>query len=184
MKRLVRVVREAFPAVIEGQVHRVLGLTAESRGLFAPVGGCCDIHCWNGQVIRAEVVGFRQAHAIVAPFGDIWGISAGDRIVYRGARASVRVGSGLIGHVIDCEGKPIDGGTPLTRGVDVPLQRAPTNPLLRRRVDRILVTGVRAIDAPALRAAATLKNSRSSTRTSFAAGKCAVTKSPVLSGQE
>ena len=43
MKHLIDAVRDAFPAVIEGQVHRVLGLTAESRGLFAPVGGCCEI---------------------------------------------------------------------------------------------------------------------------------------------
>lgn len=147
MRHLIPVIRRTFPAVIDGQVHRVLGLTAESRGLFAPVGGCCEIHCRNGQVLRAEVVGFLGEHAIVAPFGDIWGISAGDRIVYRGERASVRVGPGLIGHVIDSEGKPLDGGVPLLKGTDVPLQRPPVNPLLRRRIDRVLVTGVKAIDA-------------------------------------
>lgn len=147
MKHLIDAVREAFPAVIEGQVHRVLGLTAESRGLFAPVGGCCEIHSRDGQRLRAEVVGFRQEHVIVAPCGDIRGISAGDRILYRGARACVRVGPGLIGHVIDSEGKMLDGGTVMARGVEVPLHRSPGNPLLRRRVDKALVTGVRAIDS-------------------------------------
>lgn len=147
MRHLVPVVRNTFPAVIEGQVHRVLGLTAESRGLFAPVGGCCEIHCRDGQRIRAEVVGFRQEHAIVAPCGEIRGISAGDRIVYRGARASVRVGPGLIGHVIDAEGRLLDGGAPLESGVEVPLHRTPGNPLRRRRVDHVLVTGIRSIDA-------------------------------------
>lgn len=147
MRHLIPVVRGTFLAVIEGQVHRLLGLTAESRGLFAPIGGSCEIHCRGGQKLRAEVVGFRQEHAVVAPCGDIWGISAGDRIVYRGRKSSVLVGPGLIGRVVDSEGKPLDGGPPLARGVEVPLHRAPGNPLRRRRVDRPLVTGVRAIDA-------------------------------------
>lgn len=147
MRHLIPVVRRTFLAVIEGQVHRLLGLTAESRGLFAPIGGSCEIHCRGGQRLRAEVVGFRQEHAVVAPCGDIWGISAGDRIVYRGRKSSVLVGRGLIGRVVDSEGKPLDGGAPLARGVEVPLHRSPGNPLRRRRVDRPLVTGVRAIDA-------------------------------------
>jgi FliI/YscN family ATPase len=146
VRHLHDVARGAFPAVIEGQVHRVLGLTAESRGLFAPVGGSCEIHSKGGQRIRAEVVGFREEHAIVAPCGDIRGISPGDRIVYRGETASVRVGPGLIGRVIDAEGRILDGKDPVVRGVEVPLHRAPGNPLSRRRVDRRLVTGVKAID--------------------------------------
>ncbi len=147
MRHLIPVVRKAFLAVIEGQVHRLLGLTAESRGLFAPIGGLCEIHCRGGQKLRAEVVGFRQEHAVVAPCGDIWGISAGDRIVYRGRKSSVLVSPELIGRIIDAEGTPLDGGPPVVRGTEVPLHRAPGNPLRRRRVDRPLVTGVRAIDA-------------------------------------
>jgi FliI/YscN family ATPase len=146
MKRLAPVVRRVFPAVLEGQVHRVLGLTAESRGLFAPVGGSCEIHCRDGQHLEAEVVGFRQEHAIVAPYGDIRGISAGDRIVYRGRSACVRVGRGLIGRVVDSQGLPLVGG-PIEEGlIDVPLHSAPRNPLQRSKVERVLVTGVRAID--------------------------------------
>ncbi len=146
MRSLLDVVDTTFPAVIEGQVHRVLGLTVESRGLFAPVGGQCEIDCRSGQRLAAEVVGFRQEHAIVAPYGDIRGISAGDRIVYRGKASTVRVGSGLIGHVIDAEGRLLEQGQRLTQGVDVPLHRSPGNPLQGRQIERPLPTGVRAID--------------------------------------
>lgn len=146
MKPFIAAVEAAFPAVVEGQVHRVLGLTAESRGLFAPIGGACEIHAKGGRRIRAEVVGFREEHAIVAPYGDIRGIAAGDRIVYRGTTAGVRVGSGLIGHVIDCEGKLLDGGRAGALTAEAPLHRLPGNPLARKRVDRLFVTGVRAID--------------------------------------
>jgi len=147
VRHLRKTVREAFPAVIEGQVHRVLGLTAESRGLFAPVGGACEIHCRDGQHLAAEVVGFLEEHAVVAPCGDIRGISAGDRIVYRGKSTCVRVGPGLVGHVVDSEGKPLDGRSWSGYAVDVPLYRPPVNPLARRKIDRVLITGVRAIDA-------------------------------------
>ena len=146
MRSLLDVVDTTFPAVIEGQVHRVLGLTVESRGLFAPVGGQCEIDCRSGQRLAAEVVGFRQEHAIVAPYGDIRGISAGDRIVYRGETSTVRVGPGLIGHVIDAEGRLLECGQRLDQGVDVPLHRIPVNPLQGRQIERPLPTGVRAID--------------------------------------
>jgi len=146
MRRLAGSVRDVFPAVLEGQVHRVLGLTAESRGLFAPVGGSCEIYCRNGQKLEAEVVGFRQEHAIVAPYGDIRGISAGDKIVYRGRKAAVYVGPGLIGHIIGADGRPLDGIGVGGRLVEAPLHSVPTNPLHRSQVDRVLSTGVRAID--------------------------------------
>ncbi len=146
MRHHTQLVQDVFPAVLEGQVHRVLGLTAESRGLFAPVGGSCEILCRDGQRLEAEVVGFRQDHAIVAPYGDIRGISAGDRIVYRGKSACVRVGQGLIGHVIDAEGKSLDSQQIRGPLIEVPLHCSPGNPLLRSRVERVLVTGVRSID--------------------------------------
>jgi FliI/YscN family ATPase len=146
VRHLVDAVNDAFPAIVEGRIHRVLGLTAESRGLFAPVGACCEIFAKGGQRIRAEVVGFKEEHAIVAPSGDIRGIAAGDRIIYRGASATVRIGPRLIGKVIDSEGNPLDGSEPLARGTDAPLHRIGGNPLLRRRIDRRLTTGIRAID--------------------------------------
>lgn len=147
MKDLVDVVRTTFPARLEGQVHRVVGLTAESRGLFAPVGGSCQIRCRDGRTVSAEVVGFRQEHAIVAPYGDIRGISAGDRIVYRGKTTSVRVGPELIGRVVDAQGRLLENGEFLESGVDLPLHRTPANPMKRSQVERPLATGVRAIDS-------------------------------------
>jgi flagellum-specific ATP synthase len=124
------------------------GSIAESRGLFAPVGGWCQIHRRDGEILHAEVVGFRGSHALLAPCGDTYGVAAGDLIEYRGRRSAVRVGSGLIGRVIGADGLPIDSRGPVEpRGVEVPLYRAAVNPLQRRAVDRPLATGVRVIDA-------------------------------------
>ena len=146
MYDLIERVQKAFLAEIEGQVHRVLGLTAESRGLFAPVGGRCEIYCRDGTRLPAEVIGFRQEHAVVAPYGDIRGMSAGDRIVYRGASASVPVGPELIGRVIDSGGELLDAGPPLSDRTETALHKKPLNPLARTRIRDRLVTGVRSID--------------------------------------
>jgi flagellum-specific ATP synthase len=147
MKSLIEVLRHAPTARITGQVHRLIGGIAESRGLFAPVGAQCEIRCRDGRVISAEVVGFRGEHALVAPCGDVRGLAAGDEIEYHGRMARVRVSESLIGRVIDAEGKPIDGkGPAVGGGIDMPLQRHADNPLDRLPVDVPLATGVRAID--------------------------------------
>ena len=50
-------------------------------------------------------------------------------------------------YVIDGFGRPLDGRPrPVTR-TERPLKGAPVNPLLRPRIDRVLETGVRSLDA-------------------------------------
>ena len=148
MKHLEETLRSLHPVRVSGQVHRLLGAALESRGLFAPIGGQCEIHCRGGHRLPAEVVGFRGEHAFVAPCGDTHGLAAGDRIEYRGEMASVRVSPALIGRVIDADGVPMDSGeTCLPQGVSVSLHRTAGNPLRRLPVDRALATGIRAIDS-------------------------------------
>jgi FliI/YscN family ATPase len=128
-------------------VHRLLGAIAECHGLFAPVGARCEIVCRSGVRVPAEVVGFRDEHALVAPVADTRGIAAGDRVEYCGQVASVRVGDGLLGRVIDADGAAIDSREPrVPGGVEVALAGRGENPLARQPVDRVLVTGIRAID--------------------------------------
>ena len=148
MRALRERVRDTFTGRITGQVHRLLGAIAESRGLFAPVGAQCEILCRDGRRVPAEVVGFRDEHALVAPSCDTRGMAAGDPIEYTGQIARVRVGEGLFGRVIDADGRPIDGrGLVLPIGVDFPLHRESESPLERLAIDDVLATGVRAIDA-------------------------------------
>src|SRR5690606_25790153 len=72
--------------------------------------------------------------------------TAGDEVVPSGAAATVPAGPGLLGRVVDALGRPLDGRGPLANVLDVPLEQAAPNPLLRRRVDTALPTGVRAMD--------------------------------------
>ena len=83
MRWLVDSLREIETARVRGRVHRLMGPLAEGRGLCAPVGARCEILCRNGLRLGAEVVGFRGEHALLAPYGDTHGLSAGDSIYCR-----------------------------------------------------------------------------------------------------
>jgi flagellum-specific ATP synthase len=64
-----------------------------------------------------------------------------------GAPLHVPVGRELVGRVLDGLGRPIDGGPGLSSATRVPVENTAPNALHRRRVDRQVGLGVRALDA-------------------------------------
>jgi len=61
--------------------------------------------------------------------------------------ASVPVGDGLIGRVVDPLGRPIDGKGPIDFDKYMPIERLAPGVIQRRNVDRPLQTGIKAIDS-------------------------------------
>jgi flagellum-specific ATP synthase len=92
------------------------------------------------------VVGFRQGHVTLMAYGALDGIAPGCEVVAQGARADIGVGDALLGRVIDGFGAPLDGGPAPHVEERRALRAPPRNPMQRPRIDRILETGVRAID--------------------------------------
>ncbi|MEW6321169.1 MAG: FliI/YscN family ATPase [Acidobacteriota bacterium] len=132
---------------VRGRVVRTVGLVVESKGPRARVGELCEIVGADGRsALPLEVVGFRDGHLVTVPLGSTAGIRPGDRIVARGAVATVAVGKALLGRVVDGLGRPIDGRGPLETTADYPLHPPPLNPLARQPIASPLGTGVRAID--------------------------------------
>ena len=76
------------------------------------------------------------------------GIREGSRVKRTGRIASLEVGEGLVGRVVNTLGKPIDGKGPIT-GVkyEMPLERKAPGVIFRQPVNEPLQTGVKAIDA-------------------------------------
>jgi flagellar biosynthesis/type III secretory pathway ATPase len=95
---------------------------------------------------RSRSLAFATGGLLSVPLGDTAGIRPGARIVARGHFASVPVGSGLLGRVVDAFGRPMDGLGPLRAAERAPLYRTPTHPLARRPIEEPIGTGVRAID--------------------------------------
>jgi flagellum-specific ATP synthase len=115
-----------------GKVVGVVGLVLEASMPQASIGDLCKIYTGSGEgSIPAEVVGIRQGRTLLMPLGRVVGIQPGSRIVQHQRRATVNVGPGLLGRVIDLMGQPLDGHGPLLLSDEALLYGTPLNPLGR-----------------------------------------------------
>lgn len=132
-----------------GRVKRVVGLMIESQGPESSIGDVCFIYVGNAQKrkIIAEVVGFREENIILMPYTTVHDISPGSLVEAASKPLEVKVGSALIGSVIDSLGKPLDGSL-LPKGLTaVPTEQAPPNPMQRPPIDEPIEVGIRMIDS-------------------------------------
>jgi ATP synthase in type III secretion protein N len=132
-----------------GKVMEVVGPVVRASGLSAKLGEMCNLVDDNGSILQvAEVVGFSQGQTILSPFGPLVGVSAGrTQVVGLGKVLSVPVGDALLGRVVDSQGQPMDGGSPIECLEQRPVFASPPAPMTRALVDRVLPTGVKAIDS-------------------------------------
>ncbi len=137
---------EAARAQRVGRISAVVGLVVEVVGVDAAVGDLVLLASSNGlDGVPAEVVGIARDHLRCMPLGEVDGLRAGDRVVATGDGLRIRVGSDLLGRVLDGLGRPVDGGPPTTGEVTSVNHRAP-EALSRQRVDTPVSLGVRALD--------------------------------------
>ncbi|GMB08460.1 flagellum-specific ATP synthase [Thermolongibacillus altinsuensis] len=132
-----------------GKVTRVIGLMIESKGPESSIGDLCYIHIGNKkkQKIQAEVVGFRDEYVLLMPYSTIQDISPGCIVEATGKPLEVKVGTALIGRVIDALGEPLDN-QPLPKGLtSVPIDQAPPNPMTRPPITEPIEVGVKIIDS-------------------------------------
>jgi F-type H+-transporting ATPase subunit alpha len=79
--------------------------------------------------------------------GEYTDIEEGDTVRGTGRIASVPVGDGLIGRVVNALGQPIDGKGPVASDRLRPVERIAPNVVTRKSVDTPVQTGIKAIDA-------------------------------------
>ncbi|MCS6965423.1 MAG: FliI/YscN family ATPase [Candidatus Kapabacteria bacterium] len=141
-------IRATRPVRLRGRIRQVVGLLLESTGPYVPIGELCSLRDSDGrELCKAEVVGFRDTTMLSMVLGEPAAIAPGMEIVASGRPLTVRVGSSLLGRVLDGLGQPLDG-KPLPPGLEErPVHATPPNPLLRQRVTQPIGTGIRAIDA-------------------------------------
>ena len=75
-------------------------------------------------------------------------VKEGDTVKRLGRIASVKVGEGMVGRVVDTLGNPIDGKGPIEGELyEMPIERKAPGVLFRQPVNEPLQTGIKAIDA-------------------------------------
>ena len=137
---------------LRGSVKEVRGLALRVATLPAPIGAMVKILPQGGfdsgrDSLAGEVVGFEGRDTVVMPLGDSAGVGPGDEVIAMHPTQTVRVGSSLLGRVLNGLGEPIDGKGPLLDTLPAPIQPAPVDPLDRPLIDQPLATGLRVIDA-------------------------------------
>jgi flagellum-specific ATP synthase len=130
-----------------GHVRRISGLLLEAEGPYARLGELCHVARADRGSVLAEVVGLQRDGVHLMAYDALDGIVAGAQVVAIGQHSGVPVGRALLGRVIDGFGQALDGRAAPATTERSPLHVAAHPALLRPRIDRVLETGVRAIDA-------------------------------------
>ncbi len=146
LEQLTSTLENSISSRIEGTIWSVGRNAIEAVALPVPVGAVCSIQRRGRAAIPAEVIGFQGNTTLLASLDGSEGIAPGDKVVLCDSIATLRVGPGLIGRVIDAAGHPIDELGPINTIAKVPLDAPPITAMQRPPIDKILTTGVRTID--------------------------------------
>lgn len=144
---LVRQLGEAPAFEQRGRVRGAVGTSIRVSGISARIGQTCAMLGPAGDtVMMAEVVGIADGEALLAPLGDLRGLSNETEVVVRVGEDRVPVGESLLGRIVDARLQPLDGGPAIRADNHRPLYGEAPNPMQRERIEQLVETGIRAID--------------------------------------
>ena len=119
-------------------IARVYGLTNAQSGEL--------IEFENG--VQAIVLNLEEDNVGAVLLGPSKGLKEGDTVKRTNRIASVNVGEGMLGRVLDGVGVPIDGKGPITgETFEMPVERKAPGVIYRQPVNEPLQTGIKAVDA-------------------------------------
>lgn len=119
-------------------VARIYGLSKAQSGEL--------LEFENG--LQALVLNLEEDNVGAVMLGDYSEIKEGDTVKRTNKIASVKVGEGIIGRVVNTLGQPIDGKGPIAGTLyDMPLERKAPGVIFRQPVNEPLQTGIKAIDS-------------------------------------
>jgi len=98
--------------------------------------------------LQAIVLNLEEDNIGAVLLGPSVGINEGSPVKRTGKIASLKVGEGMLGRVVDTLGNPIDGKGPIKgETYEMPIERKAPGVIYRQPVNEPLQTGIKAIDA-------------------------------------
>mgnify|MGYP003563802833 FL=1 len=126
-------------------IARVYGLANVQAGELVELPESKDE---NGQPLRGMVLNLEEDNVGIVLFGSSRSVEEGHTVKRTMNIASIPVGDGVLGRVIDPLGNPIDGkGAIAGKQVTLPLERKAPGVIYRQPVNEPLQTGIKAIDS-------------------------------------
>lgn len=126
-------------------IARVYGLSKVQAGELVELPDSIDS---DGNPIRGMVLNLEEDNAGIVLFGSSSVVEEGHSVKRTKNIASLEVGEGLLGRVIDPLGRPIDGHGAITgKKINLPLERKAPGVIYREPVSEPIQTGIKAIDS-------------------------------------
>jgi len=157
---MVEIKPDEISAILRQQLSNVTTATElEEVGTVLQVGdGIARVYGLNnvgsGELVefetgvRAIALNLEEDNVGVVLMGEATDIKEGAKVRRTGEIASIKVGEGMVGRVINTLGEPIDGKGPIAGELyEMPLERKAPGVIYREPVKEPLQTGIKAIDA-------------------------------------
>src|ERR1051326_4287779 len=128
-----------------------VGVVRECSDGVAKIEGLTDamanemLDFGNGVIGLALNLEETEVGAII--LGDYLSVHEGSEVKTTGKLLSVPVGKGLLGRVVDCLGRPLDGKGPIKESAFYPVEKIAPGIIKRKSVSQPVQTGIMAIDA-------------------------------------
>ncbi len=151
---------DEISAILRQQLSHVdSAATLEEVGTVLQIGdGIARVYGLNGvrqgelvefaNGVKAIALNLEEDNVGVVLMGDYMSIREGDKVKRTNQIASIKVGDGMAGRVVNTLGEPIDGKGPIKGDLyEMPLERKAPGVIFREPVKEPLQTGIKAIDA-------------------------------------
>jgi F-type H+-transporting ATPase subunit alpha len=126
-------------------IAKVYGLTKIQAGELVELPNSIDE---NGNAVTGLVLNLEEDNVGIVLFGSSRAVEEGHTVRRTKRIASINVGEGMLGRVIDPLGNPIDGKGAITgETYEMPIERKAPGVIFREPVKEPLQTGIKAIDA-------------------------------------
>lgn len=126
-------------------IARVYGLSKIQAGELVELPDSRDK---DGNPVQGMVLNLEEDNVGIVLFGSASSIQEGHTVRRTKTIASIQVGEGVLGRVLDPLGKPVDGEGPIVGDtIQMPLERKAPGVVYREPVSEPLQTGIKAIDS-------------------------------------
>src|SRR5260221_2849154 len=151
MSNLLQEIEAQIAGVKTSVTKQNVGTVREISDGVAKIEGLTDamlnemLDFGNGVIGLALNLEETEVGAII--LGDYLGIHEGSEVKTTGKLLSVPVGKGLLGRVVDCLGRPVDGKGPIKETTFYPVEKIAPGIIRRKSVSQPVQTSIMAIDA-------------------------------------
>ena len=151
MSNLLQEIEAQIAGIKTTALKQNVGVVRECSDGVARIEGLADcmsnemLDFGNGVIGLALNLEETEVGAII--LGDYLGVHEGSEVKTTGKVLSVPVGKGLLGRVVDCLGRPLDGKGPIKESAFYPVEKIAPGIIKRKSVSQPVQTGIMAIDA-------------------------------------